>query len=226
MPVRKIFLLSPASLTGVRARQLTSPRARFEAARLYRSPEGVPIAAAFAFMSALYFRGKIAYALHFAESTDVHVIAPGFGLVPPGWPITEDRMKVMRRIPVDVTKRSYVEPLIRDAVALAGSLRAEAEVVLLGSVATGKYVDVLLPIFGERLRFPAIFAGLGDMSRGGLLLRAVRSNRELEYASLSSPRHKLSNDPVELAREWARNVSSSPMGPKKSSSGSGSARSG
>lgn len=202
-----------------------SPRAKFEAARLYRSPEGVPIAIAFAFMSALYFRGKIAYALRFAETHDIHIIAPGFGLVPPDWRITEERMKVMRRTPVDVTKRSYVKPLIRDAMTLAERLPDDAQVVLLGSVATGKYVDVLLPIFGDRLRFPSIFAGLGDMSRGGLMLRAARAGTELEYTPLSSPRHKLSNDPVELAREWARNVSSSPMGPKKSSSGSVSAKS-
>ena len=87
--------------------------------------------------------------------------------------------------------------------------------MLLGSVASGKYVDILWPILGERLVFPAMFAGLGDMSRGGLLLRAARANKELEYTSLSVPRHKLSHDPVELAREWARNVLSSPMGPKK-----------
>jgi hypothetical protein len=223
---RTVFLLSPASLTGLRARQLVSPRAKFEAARLYRSPEGVPIAVAFAFMSALYFRGKIAYALQFAPAPDIYVIAPGFGLVPPDWRITEERLKVMRKTPVDVSRRSYVKPLVRDSLALAESLTADGQVVLLGSVATGKYVDVLQPVFGERLRFPAIFAGLGDMSRGGLLLRAARANKELEYTSLSSPRHKLSNNPVELAREWARNVSSSPMGPKKSSSVSESAKSG
>src|SRR5712692_7364203 len=88
----KIFLLSPAHVGGTRARQLTSPNANFETALLYRSPEGVPIAAAFAFMSALYFRGKIAYALHFAQPGNVFVIAPGFGLVPPDWPMNEERM--------------------------------------------------------------------------------------------------------------------------------------
>ena len=62
--------------------------------------------------------------------------------------------------------------------------------MLLGSVASGKYVDILLPIFGDRLRFPAAFAGLGDMSRGGLMLRAVRANRELEYTTLDAPRHR------------------------------------
>src|SRR5688500_19823399 len=78
--MRNVFLLSPASLTGLRAKQLISPRANFEAAQLYRSPQGVPIAVAFTFMSALYFRGKIAYANTFAGGEDIHVIAPGFGL--------------------------------------------------------------------------------------------------------------------------------------------------
>ncbi|GAC1432884.1 MAG: hypothetical protein NVSMB68_05330 [Thermoanaerobaculia bacterium] len=211
----KVFLLSPANLNGLRAKQLMSPRAKFDAAVMYRSEEGVPIGVAFAFMSALYFRGKITYALQFAPSSSVLVIAPGFGLVPADWRITEERMKTLTRTEVDARKRNYRKPLERDAKALAKSLPADAQVVLLGSIASGKYVDILWPIFGERLVFPSMFAGLGDMSRGGLLLRAARAGRELEYTSLSSPRHKLSNDPVELAREWARNVLSSPMGPKK-----------
>lgn len=214
--MRKIFLLSPANLTGLRAKQLASPRSQFEAAKMYRSPEGVPIALAFAFMSALYFRGKITYALQFADFRDIYVIAPGFGLVGPDWHITEERMKVLRKTEVDVRRRNYRRPLERDARALEKSLPPDAQVVLLGSVASGKYVDILWPIFGERLLFPAIFAGLGDMSRGGLLLRAARANRELEYTSLNAPRRKtLSANPVELAREWARSVSSFPMGPKK-----------
>ena len=184
---------------------------------MYQSPDGVPIALAFAFMSALYFRGKITYALHFAQPGDVYVIAPGFGLVPPDWRINAERMKTLQKTEVDLSRRNYRKPFERDAKELAKSVDADTRVVLLGSVATGKYVDVLLPAFRERLMFPAIFAGLGDMSRGGLLLRATRANRELEYVSLSAPRHKLGNNPVELAREWARNELSSPMGPKKSS---------
>jgi hypothetical protein len=185
-----VFLLSPANTSGLRAQQLTSPRANFETARMYRSEEGVPIGLAFAFMSALYFRGKIAYALHFAPLEDVFVIAPGFGLVSPAWRITEERMKVMRKTPVDVRKRSYRKPLERDALALAERLDDDAQVVLLGSVASGKYVDILWPIFGSRLRFPAAFAGLGDMARGGLLLRAVRADKELQYTTLDAPRHR------------------------------------
>ncbi len=212
---QKVFLLSPANVSGLRARQLTSPRANFDAAQMYRSGEGVPIGLAFAFMSALYFRGKIAYALQFAALEDILVIAPGFGLVPPDWRITPERMKVLSKTEVDVRKRNYRKPMERDALRLAETLEEDAQVVLLGSVASGKYVDILWPIFGERLLFPAIFAGLGDMSRGGLLLRAARANRELEYTSLAAPRRRSdAGDPVELAREWARSVSS-PMGPKR-----------
>ena len=211
----RIFLLSPANLSGLRAKQLMSPRAKFDAARMYRSEEGVPIALAFAFMSALYFRGKITYALHFGGVENTFVIAPGFGLVPPDWRITEERMKVLRKTEVDLSKRNYRKPLERDAKILAERLGDADEVVLLGSVASGKYVDALHPHLGDRLLFPAIFAGLGDMSRGGLLLRAVRADRELDYTLLSAPRRKSGDDPVERARAWARNVLSSPMGPKK-----------
>ena len=189
-----IFLLSPANTSGIRAKQFTSPNASFQAARMYQSPEGVPIAMAFAFMSSLYFRGKIGYALHFAAESGVYIIAPGFGLVPPDWRLTPERMKVMSRTPVDIAKRNYRQPLERDARSLAETLAPDAQIVLLGSVASGKYVDILWPVFQHRLRFPTAFAGLGDMSRGGLMLRAVRANRELEYCTLDAPRHRTTGD--------------------------------
>ena len=185
-----LFLLSPASTAGIRAKQLMSPRARFETAERFRSESGVPIADAFAFMSALYFRGKIAYARHFGTPETTFVIAPGFGLVSPDWALTKERMLKLRRTGVDVKNRTYATTLRRAATELASSLAPDAQVVLLGSVATGKYVDVLRPVFGDRLRFPGVFAGLGDMSRGGLMLRAVRENRELEYVSLDAPRSR------------------------------------
>jgi len=56
--------------------------------------------------------------------------------------------------------------------------------VLLGSIATAKYADVLLDALGELLLFPPDFVGRGDMSRGGLLLRCVRGGTELQYATL------------------------------------------
>jgi hypothetical protein len=187
----KIFLVSPANLNGLRAQQLASPRAKFDAAVRYRSPDGVPIADAFAFMSALYFRGKIAYARHFADPPDgVLIITSGYGLVPPDWRLNEERMKRMKKIDIDVSARSYAKPLREHANQLASMLPAEAQVILLGSVATGKYVDILKPILGPWLRFPRVFAGLGDMARGGLMLRAVRANKELEYTTLDAPRHR------------------------------------
>jgi len=195
MPAR-LFLLSPASLNGLRAKQLTSPRARFALAQKYQSPEGVEIGDAFAFMSALYFRGKIAYARRFAVPSPViggdgiFVITPGYGLVPPDWRITEERIKRMKKIDVDAATRSYVKPLREHARALDNILGPDDEVVLLGSVATGKYVDVLWPILGSRLRFPAAFAGLGDMARGGLMLRAARAGKELEYRTLDGDRKR------------------------------------
>jgi hypothetical protein len=192
----KIFLLSPASLNGLRAKQLMSPRAKFDLAMRYQQPDGVEIADAFAFMSALYFRGKIAYARRFAVPSPIvggdgiFVITTGYGLVPPDWRITEERMKRMQKIDIDITSRSYVKPLKDHAQLLARALPEETEVVLLGSVATGKYVDVLWPILGQRLRFPSAFAGLGDMARGGLMLRAARSGNELEYVTLDANRKR------------------------------------
>ncbi|HEX6901491.1 MAG TPA: hypothetical protein VF789_17320 [Thermoanaerobaculia bacterium] len=195
----RVFLLSPASLDGVRAAQLTSPRARFGAALRYRSPEGVPVEEAFTFMSSLYFRGKITYARHFAApppdlglgtpDDGILVIAPGFGLVPPGWRITPERMKKLRRTPVDLKHRGYCTAM-RDHAEQLRELAPSSSVILLGSVATGKYVDLLLPVFGDRLLFPREFAGAGDMKRGGMLLRAVREDRELDYVTLDAPRRR------------------------------------
>lgn len=193
----KLFLLSPANLSGLRAKQLASPRATFNTALRFQSPDGVPIADAFEFMSSLYFRGKIAYARRFAVPSSIvggdgiFVITSGFGLVPPDWAFTEERMKRMQKIDVDVSTRNYTKPLKEHAQLLARALDDDTQVVLLGSVATGKYVDVLLPILGDRLRFPALFAGLGDMSRGGLMLRAAREGRELQYTTLDAPRHRV-----------------------------------
>jgi hypothetical protein len=182
----KLFLLSPASLAGVRGAQLASARAGFAAARALRSPGGVPIAAAYAFVSALYFRGKLAYALRFAPAPEaVLVIAPGFGLVAPDWPLDGERLRRIRRVPVDARRPVYREPLRRAARAATVTLAEGAPVVLLGSVATGKYVDVLAPVFGDRLVVPRCFVGLGDMARGSRMLRAAGAGEELEYLPVS-----------------------------------------
>lgn len=162
----------------------------------FQSAEGVRIDQAMAFMSALYFRGKIAYAERFAqpgpamEGPGIFIITPGYGLVPPDWRIDAERIKKLRKTPIDIRSRSYKKPLVDAAQALAEKLSPTALVILLGSVATGKYVDLLWPLFGDRLRFPRRFAGIGDMSRGAMMLRAARSGEELEYVTLDVDRHR------------------------------------
>ena len=196
LPMTRLFLLSPASLNGLRAKMVTSPRAKFDLAVQYRSEEGVAVGEAFAFMSSLYFRGKLAYARRFAVPSPsvggdgIFIITSGYGLVPQDWRLNEERMKRMKKIDVDAATRSYTKPLKEHAELLRRALEDDAEVVLLGSIATGKYVDVLRPILGPWLRFPKHFAGLGDMARGGLMLRAARAGKELEYTTLDAPRHR------------------------------------
>lgn len=147
--------------------------------------EGVPLGEVFAFLSALYFRGKLTYATRFAMPPQgrpgVLVITPDRGLVPPETPLTLADLHAFARVPIDAGDPRYAKPLRAHAVALRARLPRDAEVVLLGSIATPKYVDVLLASLGDALRFPADFVGRGDMSRGGLLLRAARAGVELDY---------------------------------------------
>jgi len=165
---------------------LLRSEARFPLARQVRRPEGAPLGEVFSFLSGLYFRGKHAYAQAFARPPEgwpgVFVITAGEGLLPLSEPATVERLRRWSRVDIDVAERRYRRPLERDARALAEKLAPDAEVVLLGSIATGKYVDILSAVFGSRLLFPSDFVGRGDMSRGGLMLRCAREGRELTYA--------------------------------------------
>jgi hypothetical protein len=187
--VHRIFLLSPANCGGERARLLFDDRARFDLARRVRSRGGAPLGEVFAFLSGLYFRGKLAYALRFAHPPagcdGVLVITPTEGLRPAHSPI--DLEGLLRFASVDIARAGaqYTAPLLRDAKRLARRAGDRSELVLLGSVATTKYVDILSPVFGERLRFPPDFVGRGDMSRGGLLLRCVDAGQELDYVPVA-----------------------------------------
>lgn len=175
----RVFLLSPASATGKRATQLLNPDAQFDLAVRLRT-DGVTLGDAFAFLSGLYFRGKLSYARAFADAHDsIHVLTTGSGLLSPDTIITAGDMRGFAGGNIDLADQQYVTSLRADAERLAAA--DPAMVILLGSIASGKYVDVLLPLFGERLVFPAEFVGRGDMSRGGLMLRSVREGRELNY---------------------------------------------
>ncbi len=183
----KVFLLSPARAGGQRMGLLFSPRANFALAWQFQQ-QGAPIGELFQFASGLYFRGKLAYARAFgrapAGGACALAIAPGRGLMDVDQTITTAELRAMGEVPVDVSEARYREPLERDARVLAQKLGKRGQAVLLGSIATGKYADIFLEILGDRLLFPPSFVGRGDMSRGGLLLRAVRAQEELPYAPL------------------------------------------
>lgn len=187
----RIFLVSPANCRGRRAAQLLAPRARLPLAEQLRSPAGAPIGDLFAFISGLYFRGKLTYARRFAAppasaapSSGVQVITPNDGLWEPDACVTHFGIRAFARGDVDASLAAYRRPLERSARRLA-DISDGCDVVLLGSIATTKYTEVLLDVFGARLKFPIEFVGRGDMSRGGLLLRAAASGVELEYAAVA-----------------------------------------
>jgi hypothetical protein len=191
MPSR-IFLLSPANCNGIRARQIMSPKAQFELAVSLRSRQGAMLGDVFAFISGLYFRGKLAYARSFADppphspGAGAMVITACGGLLPADTLVTREDLCRISSASVSLSDVRYRIPLERDAGLLAEEIGAACQVILLGSVATPKYVDPLLKIFGERLLFPAEFAGRGDMSRGGLMLRCVQSGVQLNYVPVGT----------------------------------------
>jgi len=186
----RVFLLSPANCRGSRTAMLLVPRRPFVLADDLHSDAGAPIGDVFAFVSGLYFRGKLTYARRFAAppETDhpvvrsgVHIITPTDGLQSPERAVTPAQLVAFSSVDIAVDNASFTAPLARTAAALARATGPDCQVVLLGSIASPKYVDVLLDVFGDRLHFPLEFVGRGDMSRGGLLLRQATEGVELQY---------------------------------------------
>lgn len=184
--MRKLFLLSPAKVSGARAGYLLNPNAAFPLAREFQA-HGLPLADVFAFASGLYFRGKITYARRFCDTTCgcIRVITTNAGLLPPETRLQPDTLRAFGTVDISKEDDRYLIPIRRDAQALASKLDAQGQAILLGSIATAKYRDVLLQVFGERLVFPRDFVGRGDMSRGALMLRAAAAGQELAYASVA-----------------------------------------
>jgi hypothetical protein len=180
-----VFLLSPAYCGGRRATMLLRPGSTIPLAERLRAGT-LTLGEAFSFCSGLYFRGKLTYARAFGQSSGGHaeptlVITPTRGLLAPDTPVTADLLLEFASVDVSADDPRYRLPLERTVSELALALAPGARVVLLGSVATGKYVDVLTAILGHRLHYPVEFIGRGDMSRGGLMLRSAASGQELEY---------------------------------------------
>jgi len=189
----RIFLLSPANVAGIRARYVLGPNAESELAARLRG-DGVSLGELFSFVSSLYFRGKLAYARAFATPppnlAGSFVITASEGLLSPETIVTLDRLRQISGTDIDACNQTYLAPLKRDCQQVYQIAGDSCDVVLLGSVATPKYVEPLLEVFGNRLLFPAEFAGRGDMSRGGLLLRCAAAGEELAYVPvLNGSRH-------------------------------------
>jgi len=186
---------------------LFNERASFSLATRLRTAEGAEIGEVFSFLSKLYFRGKLTYAHAFASrevTPPILVITPDRGLLPPETRVTVEDLRRFSEIDIASGDERYLAPLLRDIDDLAARVPADARLVLLGSIATGKYVDALLSVFGPRVVFPREFVGRGDMSRGGLLLRSAREANELEYV------------PVEGAqRTGKRPPKLEPLGPSR-----------
>jgi hypothetical protein len=184
----RIFLLSPANASGLRAKLILGESAHSPLALRLRS-EGVPLGEIFSSISGLYFRGKLAYARAFAHPPagleGAYAITSNRGLVPVDTLITAEELDSFSGDAIDARNRSYSDPLVRTALALGSAIPGDCSIVLLGSVASGKYTDHLLPIFRENLQFPLEFVGRGDMSRGGLLLRSAAANRMLDHVPIS-----------------------------------------
>jgi hypothetical protein len=181
-----VFLLSPANLSGKRGQMVMNPDAGFALARALRSEDGAPLAAVFSFVSGLYFRGKLSYAKAFGHAKaglgSAYVMVAGGGLCSPDEAVTLSRLRDWQTVSVSEHNPHFTAPLQRHASLLLDRHDAATRFVLLGSVASNKYVAPLLEVFSERLFFPVDFAGMGDMSRGALMLRAARDGQELAYA--------------------------------------------
>ena len=180
----RIFLLSPANLGGTRAGYIMGANADSALACRLRQ-NGLPLGELFSFVSGLYFRGKLAYARAFAmpppSLSGSFVITATGGLLSPETVVTLDRLREFAASDIDPSNERYRAPLDHDCRLISDLAGSSCDVVLLGSVATPKYVESLLHVFRERLVFPAEFVGRGDMSRGGLLLRCVAAREELVY---------------------------------------------
>ena len=185
-PSHLVFLLSPANANGKRAQFLLNPQAEFDLAQRLRLGQAT-LGETYAFISGLYFRGKLAYAEAFefppAGTPGSLVITPGRGLVRADTLISLDEMREISAVPVDLAEARYRLPMERDCLSLRAATSQNCKIILLGSLATPKYLETAQAIFGSQLQFPEEFVGRGDLSRGGLMLRCVREGTPLTYVA-------------------------------------------
>jgi hypothetical protein len=178
----RVFVLSPASLRGRRAATWLDRAA--ERSRDFGTPT---LAELMSRVSPLYFRGKYEYARRFARPAGgepgIYVITATRGLWPAATRVTPAQTLALAAGTIDPEDPAYLRPLVRSGRRLLRRLGSDVQVVLLGSLATEKYLRPLQEIFGSRLCYPDALVGRGSLSRGALLLRAARQGRELSYTT-------------------------------------------
>jgi hypothetical protein len=176
-------------MSGLRGRHILENGGK-SSLRERLAASGMELGELFASISGLYFRGKLADARRYGSTAcsvcGAYVITSCGGLLPPETRIMLDRVREICAADIDCANASYRTPLERDLRQLSNSAPAGCDFVLLGSIATSKYLEPLLRILGDRLFFPEEFIGRGDMSRGGLLLRCVEAGRQLTYIPAST----------------------------------------
>src|SRR5688572_7660411 len=126
-----------------------SPAAQFALARQLPSAEGTCPVDVFSFGRGQYCRGKLAYARRFARPPDpadpvagggVLVITPNAGLRSADTPITLKSLEAFAAVSIDLGNAAYRGPLEHGARSLRDAVGPECDFVLLGIIASGKYV--------------------------------------------------------------------------------------
>jgi hypothetical protein len=179
----RIFLLSPANASGIRGQRLLDATSQSELALRLRQT-GARLGDVYRNISSLYFRGKLEYAQRFRNpphpAAGVQIIT-GVGLMLPETLVRFDEFRQLSAISIDARNERYRQPLVADLMRLRETVGVHVDIILLGSIATSKYIDPIESVFGEHVLVPRDFVGCGDMRRGSLLLQCCMQGTELEY---------------------------------------------
>ena len=186
----RVFLLSAACLGGVRGQRILAGESRAPFMEALLGGAAVQLGEVFASISSQYFRGKLEYARQFARwpkgGPSVFIITASQGLVAAEHAVTITDLRRMATTDIEPDDLDYVRPVRSSSEALDRELAGDGDVVLLGSIASRKYLDPLTRVFGARLLVPKSFIGVGNMSRGSILLRAVAAGVEVDYVIVSA----------------------------------------
>ena len=159
---RRIFLLSPANASGIKGQRLLGSTTQSDLGLRLRDG-GAPLGEVYRFISSLYFRGKIEYAQRFQNPPSgvagVQIIT-GAGLMLPETVVTLGELQRISAVSIDAKNKSYRRALDCDLLRLREQLGSDIDVVLLGSIATSKYIEPVQAVFGKRLLFPGILSDL------------------------------------------------------------------